>query len=79
MREKFEAVLGWLRLSVNLGLSLLCLAVIVGLLFGTGAPFFPVDVVGNVVTLTKSLGSEGLVGLIAVGVLYGIFDRQLKE
>ncbi len=79
MRERFEAVLGWLRLSVNLGLSLLCLAVIVGLLFGTGAPFFPVDVVGNVVTLVKQLGSEGFVGLVAVGVLYSIFDRQLKE
>jgi hypothetical protein len=79
MREKLNAVLEWLRLTCELGLSLLCLAIIVGLLFGPSAPFFPVDVIGNVVAITKSLGSEGLVGLVAVWVLASIFGRQLKE
>ena len=79
MREKLEAGLSWLRLSVDLGLALLCLAIIVGLLFGPGAPFFPVDVIGNVVAVTKGLGSEGLVGLVAVWVLASIFNRQLGE
>lgn len=78
MKEKLEAGLDWLRLSVDLGLALLCLAIIVGLLFGPAAPFFPVDVIGNVVAATKSLGSEGLVGLVAVWVLASIFGRQLK-
>ena len=79
MRERFEAVLGWLRLSCDLGISLLCLAIVAGLLFGSAAPFFPVDVVGNVVAVTKQLGSEGLVGLVAVWVLASIFQRQLSE
>jgi hypothetical protein len=79
MRERFEAALGWLRLSCDLGISLLCLAIIAGLLFGPTAPFFPVDVVGNVVAVTKQLGSEGLVGLVAVWVLASIFQRQLTE
>ena len=79
MRERFEAILGWLRLSCDLGISLLCLAIIAGLLFGPSAPFFPVDVVGNVVAVTKQLGSEGLVGLVAVWVLASIFQRQLTE
>ena len=78
MKEKLEAGLGWLKLGVDLGLSLLCLAIIVGLLFGPAAPFFPVDVIGNVVAATKLLGSEGLVGLVAVWVLASIFGRQLK-
>ena len=77
MRENLEAALGWLRLSVDLGLAFLCLAIIVGLLFGPAAPFFPVDVIGNVVAVTKGLGSEGLVGLVAVWVLASIFGRQL--
>ncbi len=55
------------------------LAIIVGLLFGPAAPFFPVDVIGNVVGVTKSIGSEGLVGLVAVWVLASIFNRQLGE
>ena len=79
MKEKLGAILGWLKLSCDLGISLLCLAIIAGLLFGTGAPFFPVDVIGNVVAVTKSLGSEGLVGLVAVWVLASIFNRQLGE
>ena len=78
MKEKLEAGLGWLKLGVDLGLSLLCLAIIVGLLFGPAAPFFPVDVIGNVVAATKLIGSEGLVGLVAVWVLASIFGRQLK-
>jgi len=79
MKEKLEAALGWLRLTCDLGISLLCLAIIAGLLFGPAAPFFPVDVIGNVVAVTKSLGSEGLVGLVAVWVLASIFNRQLGE
>lgn len=79
MKERLEAVVGWLRLCTDLGLSLLCLAVIVGLMFGPNAPFFPVDVVGNILAVTKQLGSEGLVGLVAVVMLAGVFGRQLKE
>ena len=79
MSKKLEATIGWLKLTCDLGISLLCLAIIVGLLFGTPAPFFPVDVIGNVVAVTKSLGSEGLVGLVAVWVLASVFQRQLGE
>ena len=77
MKERLEAVISWLRLSCDLGLALLCLSVIVGLLCGPAAPFFPVDVIGNVVALIGKLGSEGLVGLVAVWVLASVFNRQL--
>jgi hypothetical protein len=79
MREKLEAALGWLRLGVDLGLALLCLAIVAGLMFGPAAPFFPVDVIGNVVAVVGKLGSEGLVGLVAVWVLASVFGRQLGE
>ena len=79
MRERLEAALGWLRLGVDLGLALLCLAIVVGLMFGPAAPFFPVDVIGNVVAVVGKLGSEGLIGLVAVWVLASVFGRQLGE
>ena len=79
MKEKLETGLGWLRLGVDFGLALLCLAIIAGLMFGPTAPFFPVDVIGNVIAVTKSLGSEGLVGLVAVWMLVSVFGRQLGE
>ena len=78
MRERIQSVIDGLRLSCDLALSLLCLAIVVGLMFGPAVPFFPVDVIGNVVAVTKQLGSEGLVGLVAVWVLASIYQRQLS-
>ena len=78
MRERIQSVIDGLRLSCELALALLCLAIVVGLMFGPAAPFFPVDVIGNVVAVTKQLGSEGLVGLVAVWVLASIYQRQLS-
>ena len=79
MKEKVGAVLGWLKLMCDFGITLLCLAIIAGLLFGAAAPFFPTDVIGNVIGVVKQIGSEGLVGLVAVWVLASIFNRQLGE
>jgi len=60
----------------EMALTVLALAVILQVLFGQGTAFFPVDVVGNVVAVTKTLGSEGLVGLVAAWVLISIFNRK---
>jgi hypothetical protein len=59
-----------------MALSVLALGVVLQVLFGSNVAFFPVDVVGNVVALTKSLGSEGLVGLVAIWVLVSLFNRN---
>ena len=59
------------------GLSLLALAVVLQVLFGaTGVPFVNIDVVGSVVDICGKLGSEGLVGLVAVWVLAMLYSRQ---
>jgi len=67
---------GWCKQLTEIGLAVLALAVVLQVLFGAGVAFFPVDVVGNIVALTKSLGSEGLVGLVALWILYVIFNRK---
>ena len=71
--QKTTAVLKQLT---EISVAILALAVVVQVLFGAGAAFFPVDVVGNVVAVTKALGSEGLVGLVAIGVLLAVFNRK---
>jgi hypothetical protein len=45
--------------------------------FGS-VPFFPADVVGNLVALVGSLGDAGVVGLIAIGVIYWLANRGKK-
>jgi hypothetical protein len=74
--DKLKNVTGWARQLTELGLSVLALAVVLQVLFGASVAFFPVDVVGNVLNITRTLGSHGLVGLVAIWVLVTIFNRK---
>jgi len=64
------------RSLTEVGLALLCTAVVLQVMFGAQIPFVPVDVVGGIISLTKQLGSEGLVGLAALGVLLALFSKK---
>jgi len=64
------------RALTGAGLALLATAVVVQILFGPQAPFLPIDVVGGIIDLTKQLGSEGLIGLAALGVLLALFGKK---
>ena len=70
-----EQISGWIKQVTNIGLGLIALGVVLQLLFGAAVPFLGLDVVGSVVTLVKALGSEGLVGLVAIWVLWGIYSK----
>ncbi len=74
--EYLNKVVEWTKKLTEGCIALLALAIVLQVLLGNGQPFFPVDVVGNVVAITKQLGGEGLVGLIALGVLVGIFKHN---
>ena len=70
-----DKVSGWIKSLTNVGLGLIALGVVLQILFGAAIPFMPMDVVGSVVALVKRLGSEGLVGLVAIWVLWGIYQK----
>ncbi|MEO1954978.1 MAG: hypothetical protein ABGX42_00080 [Gammaproteobacteria bacterium] len=70
-----DKVSGYIKQLTNVGLGLIALGVVLQILFGAVIPFMPMDVVGQVVGLVKSLGSEGLVGLVAIWVLWGIYQK----
>lgn len=74
--DKLKTVVEWIKQLTEGSIALLALAVVLQLLFGPNVEFFPVDVVGNVVNITKSLGAQGLVGLVAVGLLFTLFSRK---
>jgi hypothetical protein len=71
-----DKVTGWMRSLTDAGLALIALGVVLQILFGAAVPFIGLDVVGSVVALVKSLGSEGLVGLAAMWVLWGIYSKK---
>ena len=70
-----DKVTGWMKSLTDAGLSLIALGVVLQILFGAAVPFIGLDVVGSVVGLVKELGSEGLVGLVAIWVLWGIYSK----
>ena len=68
--------LGWIRSLTEMGLAIIALGVVLQIIFGAAVPFLGLDVVGSVVGLVKQLGSEGLVGLVAIWVLWGIYSKK---
>ena len=71
-----EKAIGWIRSLTEAGLALIALGVVLQILFGAAVPFIGLDVVGSVVGLVKELGSEGLVGLAEIWVLWGIYSKK---
>jgi len=65
----------WIGAFIDIGLMLLALAIVASLLVGGSLPFFG-GVVGNIVGLVKDLGTNGLVGLIALGVIFWLFAKR---
>ena len=73
-----EKAIGWIRSLTEAGLALIALGVVLQILWpgSSSIPFIGLDVVGSVLGLVKSLGGEGLMGLIAVWILWGIYNRK---
>tara|TARA_B100001079_G_C16014759_1_gene341800 strand:+ start:158 stop:388 length:231 start_codon:yes stop_codon:yes gene_type:complete len=75
----FETVIRTIKKLTEAGVALIALAIVVQVIFGTGAagvPFIGGDVIGTITDIVASLGAQGLVGLAAVGVIYALFTRN---
>ena len=65
----------WIGAIIDIGLMLLALAIVASLLVGGNLPFFG-GVVGNMISLVKDLGANGLVGLITLGVILWLLAKR---
>ena len=66
---------GWVGAITDVGVALLALAIVASILVGGTLPFFG-GVVANLVGLVKDLGANGLVGLIVLGLVIGLFSNK---
>ena len=76
MPDVLDTVKKWVGQLIEVGLLLVAVAIVAQILFGRDVVFLPGDVVGNIIRLVDSLGDNGLVGLIAVGVVIWLFWRR---
>lgn len=70
-----EEVKKWLGEITEIFLLLIALGVVVEILFGQQVKFFG-GVVGNLTALIGTFGEDGLVGLIALGIILYLFQRR---
>jgi hypothetical protein len=54
---------------------LLALAIVLALLVGSNLPFFG-TVTANLMAMVKDLGSNGLIGLIVLGLILWLFSNR---
>ena len=76
--EILNKVKGWATAITEVGVTLISLAIVLEILFkGQNIPFWPnITVVDNITGMIAGLSAEGLVGLVAVWVLYHIYNRK---
>jgi len=76
--EILKSIKSWSSALADVGVSLLALGIVLEILFnGQGIPFWPnISVIGNIQNLLGSLSSQGLIGLVAVWILYNIYKNK---
>lgn len=70
-----ETIKGWVAELTELGLMLVALAIVLAVLVGANLPFFGA-VTANIMALVKDLGSNGLIGLITIGIIFWLFSNR---
>lgn len=72
-----KTVKGWASALADLGISVAALMLVLEVL-GLGAiPFLPeVSIIANVSGMLNTLGAEGLMGLVAIWILYAIWNKK---
>ena len=70
-----DIIKGWVGSLTELALMLLALAIVLALLVGPQLPFFG-TVTTNLMAFVKDLGSNGLVGLITLGLILWLFSNR---
>ena len=72
----FDQIIGYVKKLTEAGVALLALGIVMQVIFGKVVPFVGGDIVGNITAIVASLGEQGLVGLVAIGVIYVILNKN---
>ena len=69
---------GWAKALADVGVSLIALGIVLEILFkGQNIPFWPnVSVIGNLQGVLQGFSDQGLIGLVAVWILYNIYNKK---
>ena len=76
--EIISKIKSWAAALADVGVSLIALGIVLEVLFsGQNVPFWPdISVIANVQNIIAGFSAQGLVGLVAVWVLYSIHTKK---
>ena len=76
--EIINKIKDWSSALADVGVSLIALGIVLEVLFsGQNVPFLPdISVIVNVQSSIAGFSAQGLVGLVAVWVLYSIYTKK---
>ncbi len=76
MPEGLDRVKRWIGQITEIGLLLIALGIVLQILFGRTVSFITGDIIGNLTTLIQVLGDNGVVGLVALGIIFWLFYKR---
>ena len=65
--------------SINVGIKLISLAIVLQIVFGHSVPFLGGNVIGTIIDIISQLGGAGLVGIIAAVVIWRLLDDDIRK
>ena len=71
-----DTVKSWLKQITEVGLLLIAAAVVLEIIFGSAVPFIGVGILDNIIAITAKLGQDGLIGIIAIGIIVWLYLRR---
>ena len=74
MENIFNLVSGFFGKMTTLFMGLLSFGIMAEILFGS--PVMGMSVIGNIMDIINMLGSNGVVGLIDLVILYGLLNKK---
>ena len=74
MENIFNLVSGFFGKMTSLFMGLLSFGIMAEILFGS--PVMGMSVIGNIMDIINMLGDNGVVGLIALVILYGLLNKK---
>ena len=65
--------------SINVGIKLISLEIVLQVVFGHSVPFLGGNVIGTIIGIIGELGAAGLVGLIATLIIWRLLDDDIRK
>lgn len=78
MPDWLDKIRAWIFQIIEIALALIALGIVLQILFGPSVVFLPGDIVANLTGIIRQLGDNGLVGLIALGILLYLYTRRSR-